>query len=57
MYDPPYPLDPHLLGDPVEILQLRLVQLPEAGWSGIAAPQGLNLSLQQLVFGLQGSHL
>lgn len=57
MYDPPHPLDPHLLGDPVEILQLRLVQLPEAGWSGIAAPQGLNLSLQQLVFGLQGSHL
>lgn len=52
----PHPLDSHLLGNPVEILQLGLVQLPEA-WSDKAAFKGLNLSLQQLVFWLQGSHL
>lgn len=32
-----HPLDSHLLCNSVEILQLRLVQLPEARWPGVAA--------------------
>lgn len=56
-YDLPHPLDSHSLCVPVELLQLNLVQLPEAWWSDMAALQGLNLNLQQLVFWLQGSHL
>lgn len=48
-YDLPHPLDSHFLGVPVELLQLRLIQLPKA-WSDIAALQSLNLSLQMLIF-------